>query len=48
MKVRFSPRATEDIIAIADYLSERNPLAARSVDAAIRRTVELLNEFPGK
>lgn len=47
MKVRFSPRATQDIIHIADYLAERNPTAARAVDAAIRRAVDLLGEFSG-
>ena len=48
MKVRYSPRATADIIAIADYLTERNRVAARAVDAAIRRTAsDLLAEFPG-
>ena len=29
MKVRYSPRATADIIAIADYLTERNRPAER-------------------
>ena len=47
MKVRFSPRATEDLIAIADYLRERNSSAARSVEAAVRRTIDLLSEFSG-
>jgi len=47
MKVRYSPRATDDIIAIADYLTERNRVAARAVEAAIRRTVDLVSEYPG-
>jgi toxin ParE1/3/4 len=47
MKVRFSPRATEDIIAIADYLRERNSSAARSVEATVRSTIDLLSEFSG-
>jgi plasmid stabilization system protein ParE len=47
MRVRYSPRSIADIIAIADYLTERNPRAARSVEAAIRRTVDLLGEFSG-
>jgi toxin ParE1/3/4 len=47
MKVRYSPRAANDLIAIADYLTERNPAAARAVEAAIRRTVDLLSEFSG-
>jgi plasmid stabilization system protein ParE len=28
MKLRFTPRATADLIEIADYLHERNPGAA--------------------
>jgi len=47
MKARYSPRATADIIAIADYLTERNRVAARAVEGAIRRAVDLLSEFPG-
>ena len=47
MNVRYSPRATADLVAIADYLTERNRLAARAVEAAIRNTVDLLSEFPG-
>lgn len=47
MKVRYSLRATTDIIAIADYLTERNRVAARAVEGGIRRAVELLSEFPG-
>lgn len=47
MKIRYTPRAVNDIIAIADYLSERSPAGARAVEAAIRRTVELLGEFSG-
>jgi plasmid stabilization system protein ParE len=29
MKLRFTPRATQDLAAIADYIHERNPAAAR-------------------
>jgi plasmid stabilization system protein ParE len=47
MKVRFSPRATDDIVHIADYLTARNPVAAIAVESAIRRTIELLAEFSG-
>jgi plasmid stabilization system protein ParE len=47
MRLRYSPRATADIIAIADYLTERNPAAARAVDAAIRKTIGLIGEFSG-
>jgi len=46
MKVRYLPRAAADLVAIADYLTERNPSAARAVDAAIRKSVDLLSAFP--
>lgn len=46
MNVRYSPRATADIIAVADYLTERNRAAARAVEDVIRRTIGLLSEFP--
>lgn len=47
MKVRYSPHAAADLIAIADYLTERNPPAARAVEIAPRRSIDLLGEFPG-
>jgi toxin ParE1/3/4 len=47
MKVRYSPRATDDLISIADYLSERSPSGARNVEVALRKTIELLSEFSG-
>jgi len=47
MKVRYSPRAADDLIAIADYLTERNPPAARAVETALRRSIDLLSEFSG-
>jgi plasmid stabilization system protein ParE len=46
MKVRYSPRATSDIIIIADYLAERNPVAARTIETAVRKSVALIGEFP--
>ena len=47
MKVRYSPRAADDLVAIADYLTDRNPAAARAVETAIRKTADLLGEFSG-
>jgi plasmid stabilization system protein ParE len=46
MKLRFTPRAAADLIAIADYLRERNPIAAISVRAAILDSLQLLLRFP--
>lgn len=46
MKLRFTPRAIEDLNAIADYLRERSPSAARSVRKAIFDSLQLLLIFP--
>src|SRR3982750_710527 len=46
MKVRFTPRAAQDLIEIADYLRERNPTAALRVRDAILRSVQTLSRFP--
>jgi toxin ParE1/3/4 len=47
VKVRYSSRATSDIAHIAEYLVERSPSGARSVDRSIRKTVDLIAAFPG-
>lgn len=46
MKLRFTPRATADLIAIADYVRERNPEAALRVRAAILDSLQNLVLFP--
>jgi toxin ParE1/3/4 len=46
MKLRFTPRATQDLAAIADYIHERNPTAARNVRAAILHSLQNLVLFP--
>lgn len=46
MRLRFTPRATENLVAIADYLHERNPNAARRVRAAIYEGLKTLLLFP--
>ena len=46
MKLRFTPRATENLVEIADYLHERNPAAARRVRAAIYEGLQNLILFP--
>ena len=35
MKLRFTPRAAQDVVAIADYIRARSPAAAGQVRAAI-------------
>ena len=46
MKLRFTPRATQDLAAIADYLRERNPVTAQNVQAAILHSLQTLVLFP--
>src|SRR5258708_539208 len=45
MKLRFTPRAVENIIAIADYIRERNPAAAERVRSAIYESLQDLILF---
>ena len=46
MKLRFTPRAVQDIAAIADYIRERNPGAAGRVRSAILQSLQNLVLFP--
>ena len=46
MKLRYTRRARRHLDAIADYIAERNPNAARQVGERIRETIELLGAFP--
>ena len=48
LKVRYSPRAIDDLAGIADCVRERSlPKGARSVERAIRSTVGLIGSHPG-
>jgi toxin ParE1/3/4 len=46
MKLRFTPRAAQDLAAIAAYIRERNPPAALRVRAAILESLQSLVLFP--
>ncbi len=46
MKLRFTPRATEDLRAIADYIREVNPAASLRVRSAILGSLQHLVLFP--
>ncbi len=46
MKLRFTPRATQDLAAIADYIRAHNPTAAQKVRAAILHSLQNLVLFP--
>jgi plasmid stabilization system protein ParE len=46
MKLRFTPRALQNITEVAEYLHARNPAAAERVRAAIYDSVKNLILFP--
>jgi plasmid stabilization system protein ParE len=46
MKLRFTPRATQDLAVIADYISEHSPQAALRVRSAILESLQNLALFP--
>ncbi len=46
MKLRFTPRATQDLIGIADYVREHSPQGALRVRAAILKSLQNLVRFP--
>ena len=46
MRVRYTPRATNDLLTILEYLHERSPKGKRNARRAIRKTIELISQFP--
>ena len=46
MKLRFTPRATQDLTDIAEYILARNPNAAQRVRSAVLRSLQNLTLFP--
>jgi plasmid stabilization system protein ParE len=46
MKLRLTPRATNDLAGIAEYIRVRNPAAAGHVRAAILDSLQTLVRFP--
>jgi toxin ParE1/3/4 len=46
MKLRFTPRATQDLAGIADYIREHSPQAALRVRSAILESLQNLIVFP--
>ena len=46
MKLRFTPRATENVVEIGAYFSSRNPEAGRRVRAASYEGLQTLLLFP--
>ena len=46
MKLRFTPRAVQDLTDLAAYIREKNPQAALRVRAAILESLRQLVSFP--
>ena len=46
MKLRFTPRAAQDLAGIADFIRARNPAAALRVRATILNSLQNLVLFP--
>ncbi|WP_246820200.1 type II toxin-antitoxin system RelE/ParE family toxin [Bradyrhizobium iriomotense] len=46
MKLRFTPRATQDLISIAEYVRDYSPQGALRVRAAILQSLQNLVRFP--
>ena len=46
MRLRYTTEALANLEAINDFLSERNPAAARRIAAEIRAAAQRLCEFP--
>jgi addiction module RelE/StbE family toxin len=46
VRLQFTPRATRDLVEIAEYLRTRNPSAAPAVRGAILRSLQNLMLFP--
>ena len=46
MRIRFTPRARDDLIEIHDYIAVENPHAARQVASTIRDQVRILATHP--
>jgi plasmid stabilization system protein ParE len=46
MKLRFTPRAISDLLAIAEHIHARNPAAAVAVRDAILASMQALTLFP--
>lgn len=46
MKVRYTPRAKNDLDTILRYIARHSPQGARRVRAVLRRTVDSIGEYP--
>ncbi len=45
-RIRYLPKALQQLDSIFTYLADRNPAAANRVSVAIRRSIERIADFP--
>jgi toxin ParE1/3/4 len=46
MRVRYTPKARDDLKTILAYIEQHNPRGARNVAHALRKVIELIGQFP--
>ena len=46
MRVRYTLRARSDLRAILQYIDKRDSRGAQNIKRAIRKTIQLIGEFP--
>lgn len=46
MRVRLTPRAVSDLEHILSYIDQENRMGALNVKRAIRKTIELIGQYP--
>jgi toxin ParE1/3/4 len=46
MRVRYTPRARNDLRDILEYLDERSPKGASNVERVLQNTLKLIEQFP--
>jgi toxin ParE1/3/4 len=47
MRVRYTPRARDDLRSILAYVQQQSPQGARNVARAAHKTIGLIGQFPG-
>lgn len=46
MKVKYSPESIDDLQRVVDFVSDKNPFAARRIAIDLQEGVEKLKQFP--
>jgi len=46
MRVRYTPRARDDILAILEFIAQESPQGTRNVARVLHKTTEIIGQFP--